>query len=104
MNHTAVINIRTDISVKRKAQTIAKNLGLNLSALINGYLKQLIRTRTVVFSTREEPSEYLIKSLEQSKKDIKKGFVSPSFDNAKDADEWLDDPKAKYANQIQSKV
>ena len=104
MNHTAVINIRTDISVKRKAQVIAKNLGLNLSVLINGYLKQLIRTKTAVFSTREEPSEYLIKSLEQSKKDIKNGFVSPPFDNAEEANKWLDDPKAKYANQICKEV
>ena len=104
MNHTTVINIRTEISVKKQAQDIAKNLGLNLSALINGYLKQLIRTKTVVFSTREEPSEYLIKSLEQSKKDIKNGFVSLPFDNAKDANEWLDDSKAKYANQICKEV
>ncbi|MBU0618739.1 type II toxin-antitoxin system RelB/DinJ family antitoxin [Patescibacteria group bacterium] len=101
MANAAVINIRTDAAIKDKAQKIAEKLGLSLSAVINGYLRQLIRTKSVSFSITEQPTDYLLKTLEESKKDIKKGFVSPAFDNAKDADEWLDNPKAKYENQIQ---
>lgn len=104
MNNTAVINIRTDLKVKKRAQKIAQELGLNLSVLINAYLKQLVRTKSVSFSLDEEPTDYLLKSLRESKKDIRKGFVSSAFDNAKDADEWLDNPKAKYENQIQPGV
>ena len=104
MSNTAVINIRTDAGVKTKAKEIAEKLGLSLSGIINAYLRQLIRTKTVSFSVSEEPSDYLLKSLVQSKKDIKEGFISPAFDNAKEADEWLDNPKAKYENQIQQGV
>ena len=104
MSNTAVINIRTNARVKSQAQNIAGKLGLSLSALINAYLKQFIRVKSVSFSLEEEPSDFLIKSLAESKKDIENGYVSPSFDNIKDADEWLDNPKAKYANQIRKEV
>ena len=104
MSNTTIINIRTDVRVKSKAQKIADKLGLNLSVLINAYLRQLIRTKTVSFSLTEEPSDYLLQTLKKSKKDIKKGYISPAFDDAKDADEWLDTPKAKYANQIHKRV
>ena len=100
MSNTAVINIRTDVKIKTKAQEVVKGLGLSLSAVINAYLRQLVRTKSVSFSLDEEPTDYLLKSLRESKKDIKKGFVSPAFDDVKDADEWLDNPKAKCENQI----
>ena len=104
MSNTAVINIRTDLAVKTKAQKIAERLGLSLSAVINGYLRQLIRTKSVSFSLEEQPSKFLLQTLARSKKDINSGFISPAFDNAKEADEWLDNPKAKYENQIQQRV
>ena len=100
MSDTTIINIRTDAEVKTKSQKIAKELGLSLSAVINAYLRQLIRTEAVSFNLSEEPTKYLLKALKKSKEDIKKGFVSPAFDNVKDADKWLNDPKAKYENQI----
>jgi len=104
MSNTAIVNIRTNAKIKSEAQKITEELGLNLSVVINAYLRQLIRTKTVSFSLDEEPTDYLLQVLKESKKDIKKGFVSPAFDNAKDADKWLDNPKAKYENQIQPRV
>lgn len=101
MSNTAIINIRTDVRIKNKAQAVTEKLGLSLSAVINAYLRQLIRTKSISFSLNEEPTDYLLKTLRNSKKDIKKGFVSPAFDNTKDADEWLDNSKAKYESQIQ---
>lgn len=98
--NTAVINIRTDARVKSEAQKTAEKLGFSLSSLINGFLKSLIKTKTVHFAVKEEPSEYLIKALKESEEDIKAGRVSPTFDNVEDALKWLDNPKRKYANQI----
>ncbi len=100
MSNTAVINIRTDLVIKTKAQKIAERLGLSLSAVINGYLRQLIRTKSISFSLEEKPTKYLLNSLKKSKEDIKAGYVSPAFDNADEALRWLRDPKAKYANQF----
>ena len=101
MSNTAIINIRTDVKIKNKAQEVAEKLGFSLSAVINAYLRQLIQTKTVSFSLEEQPSDFLLQALIRSKKDIKKGFVSPVFDNAQDASKWLNNPKAKYANQLQ---
>lgn len=76
---TAVINIRVEPETKRKAQRITKDLGLTLSAVIEGFLKHLIRSKTVFFSLKEEPTEYLLQTLKESKEDIKAGRVI-SFD------------------------
>jgi len=96
--NTAVINIKTNPEVKAKAQKVAEELGFSLSSLINGYLKHLVKTKTVHFNTSEEPTEYLIQALKESEKDIKAGRVSPSFDNSEDSIKWLNDPSARYAN------
>ena len=97
---TVVINIKTDPKVKEKAQKIASDLGFSLSSLINGYLKQLTREKMVHFSLSEEkPSEYLIKAIKEAEEERKAGRVSPSFDNAKDAINWLNDPERKYMNE-----
>ncbi len=96
--NTAVINIKTEPSIKSQAQKVASRLGLSLSALINAYLRELIKTKKVEFSVDETPSPYLIKALKQSERDIKVGRVSPAFKNAKDAIKWLNDPNARYQN------
>ncbi len=97
--NTAVINIKTDPKLKIEAQKVAGELGFSLSSLVNAYLKQLVKTKTVKFSLDEQPSEYLLKSLKESEEDIKAGRVSPSFDNAEDMITWLNNPRRKYENE-----
>jgi len=48
--NTAGIYIKTQPEVKAKAQKIAKDLGLSLSALMNIWLIQFVKTRRVNFS------------------------------------------------------
>lgn len=97
--NTAVINIKTDPVVKKKAQKVAIELGMSLSGLVNGLLNQVIRTKTVTFSvSNEEPTEYLLQALKESKEDIKVGRVSHGFDNVDDAILWLEDPNTRYQN------
>lgn len=89
MNTTAIY-IKTQRQTKEEAQKVAKQLGLSLSTVINGFLKQFIKTKTVTFSTSaEEPSDYLIKLMKKAKEDYKKGKASPVFDNTEDALAWL---------------
>ena len=87
--NTAVVNVKVDPRVKKEAQRIAKDLGISLSGVINGFLKHLVRTKTVHFSLSEEPSDYLINSLTESRKDIKAGRVV-SFDDPDKALAFLD--------------
>ena len=87
---TAIINIKTNSNVKAKAQKIASQLGFSLSSLINGYLNQLIRTKTIHFSALEEtPSEYMLQALRESQEDRKKKRYK-SFESANDALAYVD--------------
>ena len=54
--NTQVITIKVDPATKREAQQTADVLGLSLSAVLKGFLKQFIRTKTITFSaTNENP-------------------------------------------------
>lgn len=87
--NTAVINIKIEPIIKRKAQRIAEELGFSLSSLINAYLRQLIRTKAVIFTAKEKPTSYLLQALKSSREDIKKGQVV-SFGKADEALKYLD--------------
>ena len=89
---TAIINVKTEPIVKAHAQQVAKEMGLALGSLINGFLHNLIKSRRVEFTAyaHEEPSEFMIKAMQEAVADEKQGRVSPSFNNAKKASSWLD--------------
>ncbi|MFH1713213.1 MAG: type II toxin-antitoxin system RelB/DinJ family antitoxin [Candidatus Jacksonbacteria bacterium] len=97
MTKTAFIGFKTAPTIKTQAQKVADDLGLNLSVLLNGFLKNLITTRRIEFTAypKEEPSEYLIAALKEAEKDIQKGRASPAFSNAKNAIAWLNDKNRK---------
>lgn len=98
--NTTVVNFKTDAKVKRGAQAVARDLGFSLSSLLNAYMRNLVRTRTVAFTddVSLEPMPYLKRIIKQSEKDIKAGRVSPAFSSAKESIAWLDDPHARYQN------
>jgi addiction module RelB/DinJ family antitoxin len=89
MNST-VINIKTDPKVKKEAKKIASELGLTLSGTINGFLKQFIRNKSIFFTLDESrPSDYLLSSIEESKKE-RKQKRHYSFKNNEEAVKFLD--------------
>ncbi len=89
--NTSVVNIKTDNTVKNQAKDIASELGLTLSGVINGYLKQFIRTKTVYFTLNEDnPSDYLLSSIKEAKED-KKNKKTYTFKNTKEVLNFLDD-------------
>lgn len=90
--NTAVINIKTAPETKAKAQEIARKIGVSLSSLLNAYLKQLIKTKTVTFSAKEEiPNAQTLKALRKAEENYKKGNTSPAFKNIEDELKWLED-------------
>lgn len=66
-----IINIKADKEIKRKAQKIADELGLSLSAVINAYLRQFIRNKEVYFRIGSTMSPELEKFLEGVEEDLK---------------------------------
>ncbi|MBI2049633.1 type II toxin-antitoxin system RelB/DinJ family antitoxin [Candidatus Roizmanbacteria bacterium] len=91
--NTAVINIKTQPEIKAKAQKIAKTIGVSLSSLLNAYLKQFIKTKTVTFSAREDeiPNEYFKRTLAKARKNWKEGKGSPVFHTGEEAVKWLEE-------------
>lgn len=98
--NTAVVNFKADPKIKKNAQAVVERLGFSLSSVLNAYLRNLVRTRTVEFSddVRLEPTPYLKRLIKQSEKDVKVGRVSPAFSSMQDSLAWLDDPHARYQN------
>ena len=100
---TAVINFRTSTRVKTRSMALAEELGMDLSSVLNGLLAQFLRTKTLVFSTKEEPSAWMIKNLAESEADIKAGRVT-SFKNPGDEiaflDKMIEDDKRRKNNLL----
>ncbi|OGE37500.1 hypothetical protein A3F00_01210 [Candidatus Daviesbacteria bacterium RIFCSPHIGHO2_12_FULL_37_11] len=88
MNTTAIY-IKTDPKIKKEAQKVAKELGFSLSSLLNAWMRQFIKSKTVTFSLAEEPSKYLKGAIRKAEKNWQEGKTSPVFDDAEDAIAWL---------------
>ena len=78
---TANINIRTNYSLKKKADSLYNKLGLNMSTAINMFLVESVRTNSLPLSLKlDEPNEKTLRAIEESKKIIKnnnkKGYTS----------------------------
>ncbi|MEK7623301.1 MAG: type II toxin-antitoxin system RelB/DinJ family antitoxin [Patescibacteria group bacterium] len=86
---TAVVNVKTDVSTKQKAQKLAAELGLSLGGVINALLRDFVRQRRLDIGL-EIPNEATAKALQESEEDYKAGRFH-SFKNAKDAIAFLDD-------------
>lgn len=79
------INIKADKEVKENAQRIAADLGLPLSAVVNAYLKEFIRERSVSFSIESQLRPEVKKMLKQASKDYRAGRnITGPFNNIKD--------------------
>lgn len=86
-----MINIKADKEVKENAQKIAEELGLPLSGVINAFLKEFVRNRSISFSAVPKMTSYLENILGKVEEDIKrdKNMVGP-FSTAEKMDAYLD--------------
>lgn len=86
-----VIHIKADKEIKENASRVAKELGLNLSDVINASLRTFIRTRTVIFSDTPQMTPELEKYLEKVEEDIKhqRNMIGP-FSTPEEMDRYLD--------------
>ena len=86
-----MINIKADKEVKESAQEIARELGMPLSVVINAFLKDFIRSRSIAFSVIPKMTPYLEDVLGVVEDDIKNNRnMSPVFNSADDAIAYLD--------------
>lgn len=75
-------SIKLDKDVKDKATSLADELGLSLSSVINATLKKFVNERRVTFSLAPEFNEKTRKEFLKVKKDIKNNRnISKPYDN-----------------------
>ncbi|MBU0974984.1 type II toxin-antitoxin system RelB/DinJ family antitoxin [Patescibacteria group bacterium] len=69
-----VINVKADKETKEKAKKIAQELGLSLSAVVNAYLKQFVKNKSIYFSANKSyrMTPELENMIGKIEKDIKK--------------------------------
>lgn len=66
-----VLNIKTERKLKRRAQKVARGLGLPLGTIMNAYLREFVREKRIVFSVPPTPNVRTQKLLQDIREDIK---------------------------------
>ena len=91
LSNTINMSFRVDKNLKRKADELFKNLGMNTSVALNMFLTQSVREQSIPFTpSMEIPNKRLLNALEEVE-DIETGKVEAkrykSFEDAlKDLD------------------
>lgn len=87
---TTNLNIKTDKDVKKHAEDIFSELGLNMTTAINIFLRTTIRENGIPFDLKlNTPNELTIAAIEEGKK-IGYDKSVPSFSNIDDLKKALD--------------
>jgi addiction module RelB/DinJ family antitoxin len=85
-----MINIKTDRAVKERAQRVARELGLNLSMVVNASLRQMIRSQAVYFSTAPQMTPELENLIGRARTDYKRRRnISPLLTSNKEVLDYL---------------
>lgn len=88
MSNYAVINLKTDPELKKRAAEVADKLGISISAVLNNELRRFAAEESVTFDVPEVPNARTRELMEQSRKEIEAGDYY-AFDNNDDALDFL---------------
>lgn len=90
---TAIVNVKVDEQVKKRAQAVAGSFGIPLSTLVNAYLIELANTGQIHFATVEPMTEKMEKIIKQAQKEIAAGETSGPFESLDELIDHLDSLK-----------
>jgi len=68
-----VINIKTDLKLKKETQKLAKTMGIPLSLIVNNAFRKFVERRSVLIEEPLIPNTRTAKILDKAIKDIKEG-------------------------------
>jgi len=86
-----VINFKTDKKIKTQAQMIAERMGLNLSDILNVFLRGFVNKKELYINLNEDesrPSDELIDAIKEAEAEYKTGKMK-SFKSTDDAIAYL---------------
>lgn len=70
--NTTNLNVRVDSTLKKEADMLFKDLGLNMSTAINMFLTKCVKTSSIPFNISEpKPSRQLKKALKEADRILK---------------------------------
>lgn len=75
---TTIINFKTNKKIKTQAQKIAEEMGINLSDVLNIYLRGFVKIKEIHISLNEDeskPSRELLEAVKKARKEYKKGKI-----------------------------
>lgn len=90
MSKYAVINLKTDPKLKKRAAKAADKLGVSVSAVLNNELRRFATEQSVTFDLPEVPNTKTAKELAASRKQIETGDYY-KFNNNDEALDFLAD-------------
>jgi antitoxin component of RelBE/YafQ-DinJ toxin-antitoxin module len=91
MSRSVTMNLRMDEITRRELKAFAAQLGIPATSLVNGSIRQMLRSRRVNFTAPLEPTPYLEEILRKADSDIKAGKnLSPVFDSVDEMFEHLE--------------
>jgi addiction module RelB/DinJ family antitoxin len=86
---TAILNVKVDEQVKKRAQAVAGSFGIPLSTLVNAYLMELAETGQIHFSAIEVMTPKMEKIIEAAQKEIEAGETVGPFETTEEAIKYL---------------
>lgn len=86
---TAVLSVKVDDQVKKRAQAVAGSFGIPLGTLVNAYLIELANTGQVHFSAVEVMTPQMESIIAEAEKEIAAGDVTNMFATAEEAIDFL---------------
>ena len=85
-----ITTIRLDPDMKREAQIITRNMGIDLSTFLNMQVTELVTTRQLKVDMREVASPEVLAELREVERDMELGInMSPTFTDAKSFTQYL---------------
>ena len=89
--NTTNLNVRVDGMLKKEADMLFKDLGLNMSTAINMFLIKCVKTASIPFEISEpKPSRSLKKALKEADDMVKHPEKYKSYNNIEEIFEDLD--------------
>ena len=93
MQTTTNINVRVDEDIKRQAESIFNELGMNLSTAMNLFLRCAVRYGGIPFDLRVSKKPRSLETMNNAQIDAKleEGLASMRAGNGRPAKEFFDD-------------
>jgi addiction module RelB/DinJ family antitoxin len=92
------LHTKIDKDVKERAQSLANELGIPISTIINSQLREFVRSGNFQVSREPQLKESVWREILKASNNAKKGKdISPEFNNVEDAMKWLNSKNKKWS-------